>query len=71
VSRRLRGKTDPLEGQESVSGGGQRRVMMPSAPPPSLKVVETEFALELLVVAFDPPAELREIDESSTRRSRR
>lgn len=48
----------PLGGQESVGGGAQHCVVVEAAPAPFLLVAESQFALQLLVVAFDPPAVL-------------
>ena len=36
---------------------------MEAAPAPPLVVPEPEFLFELLVIAFDPPAKLGQVDE--------
>ena len=49
--------------QESVGGDAERGVVMESSPASSLEMGEAEFALEFLIVAFDPPAQFGGIDE--------
>ena len=51
-----RGEKPALHSQKSVGGCAQRCVVMKASPRPPLEVVETNFALHLLVVPFDPPA---------------
>ena len=54
----------PLGDQESVSGDGERGVVVEAAPAATLVVSEADFLLELLVVAFDAPSELGPVDEA-------
>src|SRR5688572_2343555 len=49
--------------QESVCGDGQRGVVMEAAPVAAFVMIEPEFLFELLVVAFDAPAQLDEADQ--------
>src|SRR6516164_283039 len=46
-----------LEGEEPVGGGDQRGVVVPPQPGPAFVVVQAKFALELLVVQLDLPAQ--------------
>ena len=46
-----------------MRGGAECDVVVEAAPAAALEVVEPDLLLELLVVAFDPPAELGEADE--------
>jgi hypothetical protein len=57
------GKGRSLSDQESVGGDAKGGVVMESSPASFLEMGETEFALEFLVVAFDPPAQFGGIDE--------
>ena len=41
--------------------------MLEAPPPPALEMIQPEFVLEFLVVAFDAPPQLREADEVSDR----
>lgn len=43
-----------------MGGGAEGGMMMKAIPCAPLEVIEPEFALHLLVVAFDAPAELAE-----------
>src|SRR5919202_4518811 len=52
----LRGKTAPLGNEEAVGCDRQASMMMKASPAPALVVPETDFLLEPLVVALDPPA---------------
>ena len=56
----LRGEKRPAEGEESVGDGTQGAVVMEASPCSTLEVIEAELALELLIVALDAPAQLRE-----------
>src|SRR6186713_1868037 len=70
----LEGKKAPLANEEAISRDAQGGVMMEAAPTPPLKVVEAQFLLELLVVPFDPPAQLGgadQVDQGGRRRQGR
>src|SRR6266702_9007100 len=54
--------------QESVRRNAQRGMMVEPAPSATLIVIEPDFLLELLVVAFDAPAHFSEIDQAVERR---
>jgi hypothetical protein len=60
--RRRRGKSRPFGDQEPVSCDAQHRVVVEAAPSTSFVVAEAEFLLEVLVVAFDAPAQLGQVD---------
>jgi hypothetical protein len=53
-----------------MGSGAERSVMMEAVPCSTFKVIEAQFALHLLVVAFDPPTKFRETHQV-THRSRR
>lgn len=59
----LRGNRLPFGDQESVAGDTERGVMVEAAPTPPFEVVKTSLLLELLVVAFDAPAQFGKINE--------
>src|SRR3954463_3394597 len=50
--------------QEARSRDAQRGVMMEAAPAASLIVSKAEFLFQLLIIAFDPPAQLGQIDQA-------
>src|SRR5215813_7675563 len=54
----------PLGDQEAVGGDAQRGVMMEATPASAFEVAQPEFLLELLVVALDAPAQLRNVDQT-------
>jgi len=66
-----RGKKRSAKSEEAVGDSTERRVVMKAAPGAAFEVVETELALEFLVVALDAPTQLREADECRERRRRR
>ena len=57
-----RGDRRPAAEEKALGGDAERGVVMNAAPTAALIVSETEFLLEVLVVAFDPPARLRKSD---------
>src|SRR3981081_14211 len=57
------GKTAPFGNQEAVGGNAQSSMVMKSPPAASFKVPQSEFLLQLLVIAFDDPAMFGEIDQ--------
>lgn len=46
-----------------MGDGAEYGVVMKSSPPSPLEVIEPDLLLHLLVVAFNAPAQLRELDE--------
>ena len=52
-----------LQGQESVYGGHQRGVVIPTEPRAAFVVIEAKLAFELLVVELDLPAQAGEPGE--------
>src|ERR671926_314596 len=52
----LRGETAPLSNEDAVGRDRQAGMMVKAPPAPALVVPEPDLLLELLVVAFDPPA---------------
>ena len=54
--------------EKAVSGYAQCRVMMKAAPTASLEVPQAEFLLELLVIAFNAPAQFCKSHEFLDRR---
>ena len=63
----LRGNRRLLGDQESVGCDTQGAMMVETGPSSALIVAEPEFLLEFLVVPFDQPAQLGEIDEPFNR----
>ena len=57
---RLRGGKRPSEREEGVGDRAERRVMVKASPHSTFEMVEPDLLLEFLVVAFDPPTQLRE-----------
>src|SRR5262249_52496686 len=53
----------PLGDEETVSRDAECRMMMEATPPAPLVMSEPEFLLELLIVSFDAPAQLGDIDQ--------
>ena len=53
--------------EKSISGDAQHCVMVKAAPASALEMRQAEFALDFLVVAFDPPAQLGHVDEREQR----
>ena len=49
-------KARPLESEERVRHGAQGDMVMKASPGSAFEVVQTDFALHVLVVALDPPA---------------
>ena len=58
------GNPHPFGDQEAIGCDAKRGVMVEAAPAAALEVPEPEFLLELLVVAFDAPPELGELDQA-------
>src|SRR4051795_7087039 len=58
------GNRPPFLNQEAVGCDAKRRVVMEPAPAAPLIVPQSEFLLELLVVALDAPAQLGQRDEA-------
>src|SRR3970040_485357 len=54
--------------QEAVGRDTQGGVMMKSTPAPSLVVAQAELLLELLIVPFNAPAHLSDLDQFHQRR---
>src|SRR5499426_3848810 len=52
-----------LGDQESVGRNAKGGVMVEAAPSPSFKMSQPDLLLEFLIVAFDPPAQLGNVDE--------
>ena len=50
------GKVTPFSHQEAIGSYTECGVMMEAAPAASLKVAQSEFLFQFLVVAFDDPA---------------
>ena len=63
IARSRGGNRFPLGDQESVGGYAECGVMMESAPASALVMAKTEFLLEVLVIAFDAPAQLGGVDQ--------
>src|SRR5262249_29119236 len=61
----------PLRGQERIGRDAERRMMVKPAPPPALEVIEPQLIFQLLIVAFDPPAQHGELNELQAGRRRR
>src|SRR5215218_5637470 len=59
----LEGEKAPLANEEAVSRDAQGGVMVKATPAPSFVVIKPEFLLQLLVVPFDPPAQLGDADQ--------
>src|SRR5713101_5722969 len=57
------GKPSPLGRQEGVGGDAENAMMVKPSPPAAFVVIESEFILEFLKVALDPPADLRQPHE--------
>src|SRR5712691_9902655 len=53
----------PFGDQEAIRGDAQRGVVVEAAPAAALEVSEPELLLELLIVAFDAPAQFGYIDQ--------
>src|SRR5512132_2084117 len=58
-----RGGKRSMEREEPVGDRAEGRVVVEASPCSTLEVVEAELALELLVVALDAPAQLREANQ--------
>ena len=58
------GNRFPLGDQESVGGDAQRGVMMKTPPTSPLVMAKAEFLLEVLVIAFDAPAQFGGVRQS-------
>ena len=57
--RSLRGgNRRPFGNEKAVGGDAERGVVMKAAPATAFIVSETEFLLEVLIVALDAPAQL-------------
>ena len=56
MKRRAGGKKAALGHEEAVGCDAEAGVMVEAAPATALIVPETNFLLQFLVVAFDPPA---------------
>src|SRR5262245_46446435 len=70
--QRLRGEMrQPRRGQERIGGDAERGVMMKPPPAAALEVIEAQFILQFLIVAFDPPAPHGQLDELRAGRRRR
>src|SRR6202795_4462737 len=54
--------------EKAISGYAQRRVMMKAAPTASLEVPQAKLLLELLVIAFNAPAQFCKSHEFLDRR---
>src|SRR5262249_38276150 len=52
-----------LGDQESVGRNAKGGVMVEAAPSPSFKMSQPDLLLEFLIVAFDPPSQLGNVDE--------
>src|SRR5260221_3586105 len=60
----LRGNRLPLGDQESVGRDAQRGVVVEAAPSTALEVAEPDLLLEFLIVTFDTPPQLCEVDQA-------
>src|SRR5260221_12754011 len=60
----LRGNRLPLGDQESVGCDAQRGVVVEAAPSTALEVAEPDLLLEFLIVTFDTPPQLCEVDQA-------
>src|SRR3954466_9340835 len=58
-----RGKAGPLGHQEAVGRDAQGGVVVEAAPAAALEVPEAQLLLQLLEVALDAPAQLRDRDQ--------
>ena len=56
-----------LGDQESVGRNAKGGVMVEAAPFPSFKMSQPDLLLEFLIVAFDPPSQLGNVDELTER----
>src|SRR5262249_4999588 len=56
-----------LGDQESVRRNAKGGVMVEAAPTPSFKMSQPDLLLEFLIVAFDPPSQLGNVDELTER----
>ena len=54
---------EALQHQEVKGHHGQGDMMMPAAPGASLKVIQSQFGLQLLIVLLHPPTHLGPIDQ--------
>ncbi len=59
-----RGEKRSFERQEGVGGGDQSAVVVEPRPGSAFEVIESEFPLHFLIVAFDAPSEFRQVDEA-------
>src|SRR5207344_420962 len=55
----------PLGDQESVGGNAQRPVVVKAAPSSSFEMPEPHLLFEFLIIAFDSPAQLGQVDQTS------
>ena len=62
-----RGNRRSFADEKSISGDAQHCVMVKAAPASALEMRQAEFALDFLVVAFDPPAQFGHVDEREQR----
>src|SRR5215210_8381661 len=58
------GNPRPFGNQEAIGRHAQTGVVVEAAPATPLVVPEPEFLLELLIVAFDAPPELGQLDQA-------
>ena len=63
----LRGEFLSLGDQESVGRNAKGGVMVEAAPSSSFEMSQPDFLLEFLIVAFDPPSQLSNVDELTER----
>src|ERR1700761_6117015 len=67
---RLRGKKAALGDQKAVGCDAQAGMMMKPAPVAALVMAEADLLLELLIVSFNQPARLGDVDEALERGAR-
>ena len=58
------GKGASFGDQKAVCGNTEGGMVVEASPPAPFIVAETEFLLQLLVVALDPPSQLGDIDQT-------
>ncbi len=63
VQHGQRGKTAPLRDMKAIGGDTEGGVLVKSSPTSALKVSETQFLFEFLVIAFDDPAMFGQCDK--------
>ena len=62
------GGNRPLFGdQEAISCDAQTAVVMKTTPSPALIVAETDFLLEVLIIALNAPSHLGEVNKTQER----